>query len=708
MSQANIATKPSLIRRLFARFNIVLPSLPTAPPAHEPAQGTLLQLAALIGLAVAFHFSIADLVIASFALLIFVLKIILLYAKNKLKSQGSAPPQIVVILLTIISIALIILLYGGWNGQRAGISFLVLLVSLKFLESRILRDYYVVCLILYFLAASSFLFNASITNIAIIMIYTLAVTGIMLKLSSPSPINWKKTTTSAGGIVSKSLPLALILFFFFPRIHGSFGFLPSQDHSFDSELSNSLVVGDIASSAFNNALAFRVEFEGLTPESNQLYWRSKVMPNEENFVWTVASPSAKRASDAQLKADSLMLRANQPDLTRYTILHEESTDLFLPYLDYVAEFSRGRFNADYSIWHRARTGSFSYTGGSTVGTSIAETLQLDTQQFFNPKSVPSARTQALLSQWKQLTTDPLILAQNVLDHFTNNEFYYSLYPPGLGESDQVDEFLFNTRTGYCEHYASVFSILMRWLGIPSRVVVGYQGGLANQSGQYLEIRYSDAHAWSEILVDQTWVRVDPTAAISPERIEFGMDAFMSLWGSSGANGFSGGTALSNYLNPTGMNRYYRLLRDNWNNIGYQWKKWVIDYDADTQQELLAKFGLEGEKRYGTLVLIMFGSIGAILLFYFWRMMPRRVKHGEAQRYYLKFIDRFKRAKIIKNAADTPNEFAQKAIAKFPHHQQEISDVTDAYIQLRYGRSPFELTKFKQLVKKFNLNTKGST
>ena len=369
----------------------------------------------------------------------------------------------------------------------------------------------------------------------------------------------------------------------------------------------------------------------------------------------------------------------------------------------MADFSRGRIKADFSIWHETQTGSFSYQGGSTVGSRIAETLPLNTQKILQTTSLPSARTQALLAQWKQQTSDPIKLAQTVLDHFTNNEFYYSLYPSGLGDNP-IDEFLFNSKTGYCEHYASVFTTLMRWLGIPARVVVGYQGGLANQSGQYLEIRYSDAHAWSEILVDQTWVRVDPTAAISPERIEFGMDAFMSLWDSAGLSGLSGGTALSNYLNPTGMNRYYRLLRDNWNNLGYQWKKWVIDYDANTQEELLAKLGLEGKQRYGTLVLIMFVSIGVILLFYFWRMLPRRIKRDEAQRYYLKFVDRFKRADVIKNSADTPNEFAEKAITKFPQHQEQIFELTNAYVQLRYGKSSFDLNKFKQLVKQFRLKT----
>ena len=698
------AVKQSYLRRLLLKFNIVLPPLPASPPAHQPSDLILFQLAALIAVAVIFHFFIAELIVATFVLFVFLIKFALIVRKNKSGSSLVSPPQTIIVLLTIVSTGLIVLFYGGWNGQRSGISFLASLASLKFLESRTLRDYYVVCLILYFLAASSFLFNSSIINIAMVLIYTLAITATMLSLSSPSTITNKTALTSASSVITKALPLALILFFFFPRIHGSFGFLPSHDRNqFDNALNNSLVAGDIASSAFNNALAFRVEFDGAIPRSSALYWRSKVMPIENNFTWEVRPPSSRTLRDAQIKQAGLGQRASQPDLTRYTVLHEESSDLFLPFLDYVAEFSRGRFNADFSIWQRIRNNSFSYRGGSTLGTSIAETLPLDAKQFLQTTSLPSARTQALLARWRQQTSDPIKLAQTVLDYFTTNEFYYSLYPPALGD-DPVDDFLFNSKTGYCEHYASVFSILMRWLGVPTRIVAGYQGGLANQTGEYLEIRYSDAHAWTEILVDQTWIRVDPTAAISPERIEFGMQAFMSLWESGGVNGYSDGYALSNYLNPTGITRYYRLLRDNWNNIGYQWKKWIIDYDADTQQELLAKLGFEGKQRYAVLIIIMFTCLGAVLMFYFWRLLPKHIKHAEDQRLYLKFVNRFKHAKVIKEPADTPLEFADKAITKFPHLQQEISELTNAYIQLRYGKNSFELNKFKQLVKQFKLKT----
>ena len=712
MANQNSNTQTSFLRDLLARFNIHLPALPTTPPSHQPERDTLLQLAVLIGVAVIFHFSIADLAIACFALIIYVIKLLLLVGKNK----RTAPPQILIILMTVFSIGLIILFYGGWNGQRAGISFLVLLVSLKFLESRTLRDYYITCLISYFLAASSFLFNSSLINIFFVIIYALAITGIMLKLSSPSALSWKTTLSSASGIISRALPLALILFFFFPRIHGNFGFFPMQDdNELNNALSNDLVAGDIATAAFNNRLAFRVEFDGPIPSNNKLYWRSKVMPIEENFTWRVRPPTPNDIVNAKDKesylADIATSTSSQQQLTNYTVLSEPSADIFLPYLDYVVNFSRGRFLDDFSVWQRrGRSSSFSYSGSALLQNSIIEPNQVNTQILLETSNQPTARTQALLTTWRQQANNPIELAQQVLNHFTNNEFYYSLYPPSL-ELQPVDEFLFNTKTGYCEHYASAFTTLMRWLGVPARVVAGYQGGLANQSGQYLEVRYSDAHAWSEILVDQQWVRVDPTAAISPERIEYGMDAFMSLWDSSGLSGSNGDISLSNYLNPTGMDRYYRQLRDGWNNIGYQWNKWVVNYDSDTQKELLANLGFNGPNRYGTLVIIMFSSLAAILLFYFWRLIPNKIKRSKSQNLYMKFVAKFNNTDVIKNLSDSPNEFAQKAIDQFPQQKQKILELTNTYVQLRYGKSSNdidknsdELNKFKQLVKQFRLNT----
>lgn len=183
-----------------------LPPMPTPPPPHELDRSTLLQLAAIIGIALIAHFAIANPVIAIFSLVIFSLKFAAIWFKKK------SPPSFIMGILLVFSIALVIFFYGGWNGQIAGISFIVLLVSLKFLESRLLRDYYIVCLLLYFLAASSFLFNSSIISIFVVITYTIAITAILFKISTPSKLSSAFAIKESCKIIIRALPLAIFLF----------------------------------------------------------------------------------------------------------------------------------------------------------------------------------------------------------------------------------------------------------------------------------------------------------------------------------------------------------------------------------------------------------------------------------------------------------------------------------------------------------------
>ena len=192
------------MRKLLNNLRAKLPALPTPPPAHELERGPLLQLSAVIFIAVVAHFSIANIAIALFAFFVFLIKFAVIWFDKK------SPPSVVMAVLLIFSIAIVVYFYGGWNGQAAGISFITLLVALKFLESRVLRDYYVVCLLLYFLAASSFLFNSSIVSIILVVVYTVTITALLLKISTPSELRWSLSIKEAGKIILKALPLSLI------------------------------------------------------------------------------------------------------------------------------------------------------------------------------------------------------------------------------------------------------------------------------------------------------------------------------------------------------------------------------------------------------------------------------------------------------------------------------------------------------------------
>ena len=683
--------------KLLRTIQAKLPAMPTQPPAHELQRLTLLQLSCVIGIAIIAHFSIANLAIALFASFIFLLKVLVVWFNKK------SPPSIVMATLLLFSIGIVIFFYGGWNGQVAGISFIVLLVSLKFLESRILRDYYIVCLLLYFLAASSFLFNASIFNIILVIVYTIVITAFLFRLSTPSKLHWKLSFKESGRIILIALPLALFLFFSFPRIHGSFGFLPSQDKSEGQGLEDSLVAGEMASSAFDNSLAFRVQFKGEIPPRNQLYWRSKVMPVERNFQWEVLSVDKRDFLSSALKVKALDITKGQ---YKYDILHEPSRDKFIPYLDYVAGIERGQLLDDYAVFdEKPKGGIFTYSGSSTLSPSLPASRKLNEALLLTTESVPNARLQALINQWRRETNSQQELVQKAFNYFNEQPFNYSLTPPTLDEQLPIDDFIFNSRTGYCEHFASAFTILMRWSGIPSRIVVGYQGGTLNKAGNYLEVKYSDAHAWSEVWINNQWQRVDPTSAISPERIEFGMDALLELWDGTTVNN-SSAKSLSNILNPTGSAKYLQQMRDSWNNISYQWNKWVVNYDQAKQLQLLEKLGFKHKNSLITLVSIIVVGLAGFMLFYFWQLIPKPARLNDVQKTYQKFAAKLAKHQINKLDSDTPTELQDKAISKFPEYDSKIRTIVNCYLVLRYGKPneqyEKQVTEFKRHVKQFKI------
>jgi len=686
------------------KFKFSLPPLPTTPPVHAPERGTLLLLCVLVLVAVISHFAIASPVIASLALAVWCLKTALIITSKP------NPPKFLVMLLTILSILLILLFYGGWNGQKAGISFLVLLLSLKFLESATLRDYFVVCLILLLVACTSFLFNGSLLNIIIVTAFVLCVVSALLKVANPTHITLTQAMTTAGGILLKALPLAIFLFFFFPRIQGSFGFIPSQDElNSDEELSNTLDAGDFANAAFNNELAFRVEFDGDIPRTSELYWRAKVMTQELSFSWAVDEPSYKKLKQAKSSDNSVWLNdLSEGMLVGYSIIHENSTDNFLPYLDYVVQPSQGIQLGDYSVFNDKRTeGVFAYRGTSVKSPNLKQPPPENFEALLATTSIPQARTLALLSRWRREATTQPLLVDAAYNFFKQNNFSYTLEPPSLGDN-AIDEFLFDSRRGYCAHYASAFTILMRWLGIPARIVVGYHGGKVNSAGQFLEVKYHDAHAWSEVWLNQRWVRVDPTSAASEERIEHGMEALLEMWKDNSLVGNSTGKALADFLNPQGYRKAMRKLRESWDNIGYQWNKWVTNYDFNAQRSLLQQMGLGHGNTAYTLLGILSVGIVLMMLFYFWQLIPKAIVLGEAQQLYLSFLKRFKRYEIVKMPSESPSEFGRRAANAFPSQAPQINAITDAYTQIRYGRDAASLEIFMQLVKTFKLKPADQT
>src|SRR3989344_1763652 len=342
----------------------------------------------------------------------------------------------------------------------------------------------------------------------------------LLHVMQPAGIDMPARLRLSGVMLAKALPLMVIVYMLFPRISGTRGGLPADAHSGLTGMPDTMQPGSIRSLSESSEIAFRVNFEGSRPPARELYWRGLVLMDFDGRGWQRGpSPVAEDVNFAPLN-----------EALRYHVTLEPSNKPWMPALELPAVRPRGAtFRADFTLEHREPIRErlnytlTSYTRYNTGALEIAERVR-----GLQLPGHTSPRARALAGQWEREHGEPQRIAQAALDHFRRENFVYTLSPPLLGD-DPVDEFLFDTRRGFCEHYASSFVALMRAAGIPSRVVVGYLGGEYNAAGNYLIVRQSDAHAWAEVwLPNQGWMRVDPTGAIAPERIELGLEAVRRL------------------------------------------------------------------------------------------------------------------------------------------------------------------------------------
>lgn len=282
------------------------------------------------------------------------------------------------------------------------------------------------------------------------------------------------------------------------------------------------------------------------------------------------------------------------------------------------------------------------------------------------------RTLALGQQWaRQFRTDREIIEQ-ALNMFRQQNFVYTLQPPLLGKHSS-DEFLFDTRRGFCEHYASSFALLMRAAGIPSRIVTGYQGGELNQVGNYLIVRQSDAHAWTEVwLENEGWVRIDPTAAVSPDRIEKGLDQALQ----DGRSSFKIGK----------RSALISQLLYNWDNMQNTWNSMILNYDSKKQSRFLRQLGL-GIQNWGDMVIALVISLAGISGLYVliaW-LRERPPAAPDYEQIIRQLLKKLKRKGFEKQPSEDVHEFLQRI--KHQHHFEdaELEDIFNTYNKIKYAK-----------------------
>ncbi|RPI43960.1 MAG: DUF4129 domain-containing protein, partial [Betaproteobacteria bacterium] len=297
------------------------------------------------------------------------------------------------------------------------------------------------------------------------------------------------------------------------------------------------------------------------------------------------------------------------------------------------------------------------------------------------------RARALAENMRRAARDERDMMQQVLAMFRTQNFFYTLTPPLLGENP-IDDFLFNTRSGFCEHYASAFVFLMRAGGIPARVVTGYQGGEVNPVGNYMVVRQSEAHAWAEVwLEDAGWLRVDPTAAVSPLRVEAGIAAAVPATDPLP-------------LTVRGNLEWLRQLRFTWDSLANTWNQWVLGYNPDRQFWLLSRVGLD-RATWQMLAVILVGTTSLITLAFAFAMLRRLSQRARdpVAAIYARFCRKLARRGARRAPSEGPADFAVRAAARFPHAAKAISEITERYIKLRYGtlHGRHEVRRLKRLV-----------
>lgn len=580
---------------------------------------------------------------------------------------GMAPAWLRLI-MALAGIAAVGVQFRAWGGQEAGIAMLVVMMALKLTEAVRKRDALVLICTGYILVIGNFLYSQTLPTLAWMLVATTIMTATLLHLAHPTTgIPVRPRFRIAGALLVQALPIALILFLLFPRVPGPLWGLPAGQGA-SSGLSDSMEPGSIAQLSLSEEVAFRVSFQGEAPPSRQLYWRGPVLRQFDGRSWTQGDTVPMNGFRFDAAGDAV----------RYDVTLEPHRHDWLFALEMPAELPDGaratrtfQLVADGPIRERRRYSLTSYpefrTGPEASALEIAQASRLPVGG--NPRA--RAYAQRLAAQY----ADPRDIADAALLRFNQEEFFYTLNPPPMPGQDSIDEFLFQHRRGFCEHYAGAYTFIMRAAGVPARVVLGYQGGELNPLGDYLIVRQSDAHAWVEIHLDDIgWVRVDPTAAVAPDRIELGLSGVDDLEG----------RPLQALREIAWVNR----LRLRWDDLNNRWNLFVLGFDREAQQEMLERFGLNNAG-YGTLVTLMvialsvvMGGLGAWLL---WRMRPVAERDPAVRLYRRLERQLVKRGLPGRLAHEGPHDYAMRIVATDPALAGPVHEFVEAYVRYRYHR-----------------------
>ena len=571
-------------------------------------------------------------------------------------------------------------------GRDAGLALLTVMTSFKFLECRSHRDLLILVFLCYFLIATHFLFSQSILTAALMFITLIVITATLITINQRDdrvPILSRLKISSR--MVAMSIPLMLILFILVPRIPGPLWGIPNDQRGGVTGLSNTMSPGKISNLIRSNKVAFRVDFTGLVPPQSKLYWRGPVMSMFNGRSWY---------QSRRHRINSFNIKKYDEEV-EYTVTLEPNGEHWLLALDIPARLVKGSLmTADFQITSKDEINDLRrYTMKSRLGSQIGKGESIDYLELTSKfPDNSNKRTIALGEELSRRYANPEDIVQHVLTMFSKEGYVYTLRPPILVDNE-VDRFLFDSKRGFCENYAGSFALLMRAAGIPARIVAGYQGGEFNRVGNYLIVRQSDAHAWTEVwLLDRGWVRVDPTAAVSPSRIELGLDIAL-------------GDEVSSFRIQYGNPLFGNLLYS-WDNLQHDWNDWVLNYDQRKQGDFLRDLNIGIENWSDMVFALMFMLLlvtGSYWLASYYRERPAKPEAYEI--YFEKILKKLKKRGLVKKPSEDSGEFLHRIESTNLSQISQLKKIIESYMRIKYGRktrSTLALNNLRSLVNSIKL------
>ncbi len=593
------------------------------------------------------------------------------------------PPRTVTWGLSIVAIIGIAFEYRTALALEPQVALLITAFTLKLLELKTVRDHWLLLMLSYFIVACGFIFSTSISTVAIALVQMVVLLLAQQSLFRPRvavrPMLW--TTTK---VFAQSIPLMLVIFVVFPRF-GPLWTVPLPGEGGRTGMSDRMSPGDISKLSRSTALAFRVSFDSELPERSQLYWRGLTLEDFDGREW----------SRNRLDRRSKIAPEVQGPAYHYEVILEHGVHEWLLAIPLARVEREGLIqDARYQLLPSSpMIGRVRYEATSYPESRLD--APLDSYIRYSNLQIPrdyNPRVQSLVRGWREFP--PAERIARAERFYKERPFVYTLEPPKLGRNS-IDDFLFGSLRGFCEHYAGSFVFMMRAAGLPARVVVGYQGGELNEGGNYLLVHQSDAHAWAEVWLEgQGWVRVDPTAWVAPMRIELGAD--MAL---AGEPGYLADDLIS--LRKMQGFRFIAQLRLLMDRAEYQWVKWIVNYDANRQWDIISNlFGNIDNQRFALILLLALAlpMIAAGLMTIGW---PKRKIEPPPVQAYKRCIDLLAAKGFPRAEGEAPRDYARRVGAELPEYAQWLQAVTDAFYRSYYepvGQSQYReaLARLKSL------------